>query len=220
MFFYKQNDPVAAFGSLGGVTYTAKAAGTAGNSITVTYVQGAAGVAAVKASKTITSTTGGSMVITAKTAGTGGNGITFNFTPGPSLSVQSVVGQTVNITYVLNSSTLSALRTLLTSNVNITNLVDVGAITGAGVFVPWSSPNNKLTGGVDAVAAEPTAVTVGGGNLGATAITVRIAASLSLANGVPTIVGIVNAAGTSVTASGTGNLTTKTGAVTLSGGTD
>ena len=47
MFFYGENlsNPVAAFGTLGGVTYTANTVGSAGNNITVTHTAGAAGSA-------------------------------------------------------------------------------------------------------------------------------------------------------------------------------
>jgi hypothetical protein len=219
MFFYRQSELAAAVGSLGGVTYTAKIAGSAGNSITITYVQGAAGTAATSASRILTVGMGqnmGQLSVSAKTAGTAGNSINITFSFSGALTV-NVTGNTISVGYG-GMTTLNDVKNALNANSSVTNKIIVGSITNGNATGTFSG--GFLSGGTNAVAEEQTAVTDGNGNLNATAITVRIAASLSLTNGVATIVNTVNGANTSVTASGTGDLTTKTGAVALSGGSD
>jgi hypothetical protein len=222
MFFYGESIAAAATNSLGGVTYTAKTVGSAGNNITITYVQGAAGTAATSASRILTAGSGanmGQLSVSAKTAGTAGNNINITFSFSGALTV-NVNGNTISVGYGA-TTTLNDVKNALNANSSVTNKIIVGSITNASATGMFSG--GFLSGGTNAVAEEPTAVTDGNGNLNATAITVRIAASQSISGGnnyVPTLVGIVNAAGTSVTASGTGDLTTKTGAVALSGGSD
>jgi hypothetical protein len=218
MFFYGESIASAAFGSLGGITYTANSAGTSGNSITITHTQGAAAVSAVKASKTFASgmvPNNYSFTITAKTAGTIGNGYSIIFTVDNLLPINSASantsGSSITVRY-RGTPTASQVATAITNSTG-TKIVDVGAVTNGNTAFNFTGANGNLSGGVNAVNAETTAVTVST----ATAITVRIAAAET---DVANVVTVVNDADTSVTASGTGSISAKTGSVTLSGGSN
>lgn len=227
MFFYRENNSAAAFGSLGGITYTAKATGTVGNNTTITHIQGSAAVAGTKASLTISAGTPPNtttFTLTARNIGTSGNIIidyqsavlAFNNTAQASYNAAT---NRIIVQY-RGTPNISAVRTAINNaagpSAGINYVVDVGVLSGTDRLMS-SFVDTQLTGGVNAAAAETTAVTVGASNLNATSITVRIAAAeTNIAN----VVSVINAAGTSVSASGTGSVTSRTGNITLSGGLD
>lgn len=213
MFFYSQSDAAAASRTIGGITYTANTVGSAGNNIAVTHVQGAAASAGTKASRTfVHASMSGSanLVVTAKNVGTAGNSIAINFQNG-AFNSASVSGNTITVTtQIPGSITLGDLRTALLNGAS--SLVDVSSVTGNSAL-SYATFNGNLSGGTNSVSAESTAVTVNT----PTAITVRIAAAEF---DVATVVAVVNAAGTSVTASGTGTITDKNITLLLQGGAD
>ena len=230
MFFYSQSDAAAASRLIGGITYTANTVGSAGNNIAITHVQGAAATSGTKATTSIVHSgnsgppmnmmTSANFTVTAKNAGTSGNRLRiafsgFGIAGGAATYSANQVGGTKDVITVPGSSpTLAQIRQSLAASPAST-YVDVSAISGVaptgGMFV--SGVTYDLSGGTAAVSAESTAVTVNT----PTAITVRIAAAEF---DVATVAAVVNAAGTSVTASGTGTITDKNITLLLQGGAD
>jgi hypothetical protein len=157
----------------------------------------------------------GTFQVSALNTGTGGNNISIIFQLG-GVGVSAIkTGNTITVSHP-GTITVSQLHTALSSVA--TGLIAVGAISGNGSLSFSPLPNSgNLSGGTNAVTAETTAVIVGGGDLNATSITVRIAAAET---DIAVVVSVVNDAATSVTASGTGSIGAKTDSVALIGGSD
>lgn len=219
MFFYRQSSAVAASRTIGDVTYTANVAGSAGNNIAVTHTPASAGSAGTKASRTFNHASmsgSASLVVTAKNVGTSGNSIAINFQSSAMSGSDSasVFGNTITVTTsTAGSITLGSLRTVLLNNAS--SLVDVSNVTGNS-NLRYTTFNGNLSGGTNSTPAESTAVIVGANDPNATAITVRIQSGAT----VETVAGIVNAASSSISASGTGSVSDTNITLLLQGGAD
>ena len=200
---------VAASRTLGGVTYTAVTPGTAGNSITIEYLDYIPAVAAVRVVQDLT--------YTAVTAGAAGNSITIEYTTGGTAGAEvvSVVGTAISVQIDSGVSTATQVRAAVLAFPAAIALV-IPTISGTAGAAQVAAAPIALAGGTNSQGAAGSEVVIAVGS----AISVRLQSGVSTITQVRTAVNASILASPLVTASGTSGtaVTAPVAATALTGG--